>query len=122
MKIGTATTGPVALNATAGSPWEVLTLPTPVWYKNFLEEALDVEIIIILTAGTLLIDDVILSPGTNFDGSWYWLIGARTPFLREDEFTFTHTVTESIIQRWFWRMFGRYLPHSGAPTWAEPAA
>lgn len=100
--------------------WQRLRV-VPDFPVNFNEEALDIEIDWTRTAGDLLVDDVLFIPGTNIDNSWYWLIGGQTPFLLDDKFTWTDTETGAILQRWFWRSFGRYLPHApAAPTWAEP--
>ena len=64
---------------------------------------------------------------TPFDGSWYVVRPGETPFLAGnvnnsfgDTFTWTDTATESVIQRFFVRLFGRYLPHSGTPTIPDP--
>ena len=67
-------------------------------------------------------DDIIIAPFTFFDGGWYALDGGAAPFLLDDEFTFADTNTESVLQQWWWRAFGGYLPHDvgGPVTWPEP--
>jgi len=92
------------------------------WYRQFDEQNLDVAIEWTRTGGELLIDDVLLVPATNFDGSWYWVLGGSTPFLRDDVFTWSDTEGGAILQTWFWRAFGRYAPsnNAGGETWTDP--
>ncbi len=79
------------------------------------------------TTGTLLVDDLVLAPMTMLDGTWYAVVGGATPFIgnNRDSFTWTDALagTDSIIQQWFWKLYGGYLPHSkvGAETWADPS-
>jgi len=114
-------TATVAVAAQAG--WQVLSLPINqnMWYRNFTQDDLSVEVDWTSAGGELLVDDVILTPWQPFGGSWYLLIGGQTPFQSGDVFTWTDSVTEAVIQYWLWRAYGRYLPHSaGAPTIADP--
>lgn len=112
--------------STAGATgWEILSLAIGQnsWYKNLKENDLDIKIK--LSGGATFgvrVDDVIVTPFTFFDGTWYCPMGAATPFLRDDVFTWSDSATDSVIQRWLWRMFGRYLPHStgGGITIADP--
>lgn len=114
----------VAVSAQTG--WQLLRVPASPgqnnWHRQFDEQDLDVAIEWTRTSGDLLIDDVLLVPATAFDGAWYWMIGGSTPFLREDTFTFSDSETGAVLQRWFWRAFGRYLPHAtgAGETWADP--
>jgi hypothetical protein len=108
-------TNNVVLAAQAG--WNLLSVPSSpgqdCWYENFMENDADVKITLSgRTTGTLLVDDVLLVPFTPFDGSWYMVVGGATKFLLDDEFTWTDTATESKIQKWLWRAYGRYLPHA----------
>jgi hypothetical protein len=99
------------------------------WYKNFAQTDLQVQIDWTRTSGTLLIDDVLLVPGTPFDGSWYWAIpnsaASYTPHRVLDEFTWADNATASTgkIQVWNWRAFNRYLPHSNGSsiTFSDPS-
>ena len=92
------------------------------WFKIFNQENLAVEIDVDRSGGTaLLLDDITLTPFENFDGGWYVVPPGQTPFLKRDEFTWTDTATESIIQRLLWLLFGVYLPHTtGTPTITDP--
>lgn len=115
----------VVLTTQPATGWFLLTLAldTNLWPRNFNQDPLDVQIEWSgRTTGDLHVDDVLLIPSTQFDGSWYWIIGGATPFLLTDEFTWTDTAVESVLQRWLWRTFGRYLPHAtgGAITWVDP--
>jgi len=124
LKIGLGnTTKTVSLAAQTG--WNILRLDlgTGLWFKTFNKQDLAVTIQVLnYASGTLLVDDVILCPMTQADGAYYTAVGGATPFLRSDSFTFTDTGgTSAILQYWFWRVFGRYLPHaSSSPTWTEP--
>lgn len=116
----------VALAAQTG--WNILVLPVDknLFYKNFNEQDLDVSIQVSggATFG-LRVDDVILAPMTQVDGTWWALVGGATPFLRDDEFASTdsESSTYGVIQRWLWRSFGRYLPQAlPAPSSAPIAA
>ena len=108
-------TNNVVLAAQTG--WQTLTVPgttgTNQWFENFNEDDLDITIAVSgMTSGLELhIDDVLFVPGTLFDGSWYWIAGGQTKFLFLDEFTYADTATDAKIQRWLWRVYGRYLPH-----------
>ena len=113
----------VVLAAQTG--WQILRLAIGQknWFKVWNEEDPKVKIQLSgRTTGSVFVDDVILHPYQLFDGAWYALVGGATPFLRDDLFTFSDTETGSILQRWFWRGFRRYLPHAtgGSVTWAEP--
>ena len=91
------------------------------WHRQFNEQDMDIVIDWTRTGGELLVDDVLLVPGTQFDGAWYWLLGGSTPFLWNDSFTWTDTDSATVVQRWLHRAFRRYLPHATAAgeTWAN---
>lgn len=113
----------VVLAAQAG--WQILRLDLDenLWFDNWNESVPDIEIELSgNAAGSVHVDDVIVAPMTLFDGTWYSLVGGGTPFLRDDIFTWTDTEVGAILQTWFWRAFGLYLPHvnDGTETWADP--
>jgi len=113
----------VVLAAQAG--WNILRLDLDenLWFDNWNEEDPDVEVELSgRTTGYVLVDDLIVSPMTLFDGTWYALVGGETPFLRDDVFTWADTEAGAKIQTWLWRAFGLYLPHNnaGAETWVDP--
>jgi hypothetical protein len=107
---------------TAAAGWQTFALPVDenLWFANFNEDDLEISITFTRTAGTLTIDDVIFVPFVPFDGTGYLVLPGQTPFLVDDEFTWTDSATESKIQRWLYRLYGRYLPHSATPTIADP--
>jgi hypothetical protein len=116
--------------AAAQTGWQLLRVPSSPgqnnWFRNFNEDELDIAIEWSRTGGEILIDDVLLIPATKFDGAWYWAIGGTTPWLNTghdgDFFTWSDSEVGSVLQYWFWRVFGRYLPHTtgGGVTWADP--
>jgi hypothetical protein len=114
----------VALAAQTG--WNILKIAVDqnLWYRNFLEQNLD--IVIALESSTtydVLVDDVILVPMTAIDGAYYTLVGGSTPYLRDDYYTVTDSEIGAVIQYWIWRLFGRYLPaQTPAPTTGCTAA
>lgn len=123
----------VVLSGASPSGWALLPIvATPdetLWYKGWRTEAPTVKITVTYTSGALKIDDLLWSGMFNHDGSWYVVLPGRTPFRAGsiegdtgDTFSWTDSATESILQRWFWRHFGRYLPHAGSATsgWEDP--
>lgn len=111
----------VALAAQSG--WQILRLPltSGLWFQNWNQEDPKVSVKwTTFSSGYVLIDDFILAPMTQFDGSWFSIVGGETPFLRDDVFTFTDSATESVVQYWLWYAYGLQLPPSGSPTWADP--
>ena len=79
-----------------------------------------------LATSTILIDEVVLCPFYSFDGTWLTISPASgtgaNDFLLDDSFTITDALTgsDSKIQQWLWRAYGRYLPHAGSPTITDP--
>jgi len=116
----------VAVNTGTNDAWNVLKLALNqnLWPANFNEDPCDIEIeLASRTTGNVLVDDVIFAPFTPFDGTWWFAVGGATPFLLQDTFTMTDALagSDSIIQYWWWRAFGTYLPHTTAtPTIADP--
>ncbi|HKS16676.1 MAG TPA: hypothetical protein VJU16_05140, partial [Planctomycetota bacterium] len=112
----------------AQSGWQILRCPTTFgqnnWYKNFDEDDLDISIEWTRTSGNLLIDDVLLVPMQLFDGTWYAITannGTHIASRKDDIYTWSDTIaSDSILQYWLYRTFGRYLPHSGSPSIADP--
>lgn len=106
------TTKSVVLAAQAG--WNVVnfTMDKKLWFKYFNKAGLSVKFTVSSYAsGSVLIDDLILVPMTQIDGTWFTIVGGVTPFLRRDIFTFTDTGgTSAILNYWFSRATGHYLP------------
>lgn len=116
-----STSKSVVLAAQTG--WNILSLDIDqnLWTRNFNEADLDIEIELSgNTTGSVAVDDVLFVPWAFFDGSWWLVIGGDTKFALEDKFVMTDTATDAVIQRWLFRMFGRFLPHDAAPSIADP--
>lgn len=118
-------TANVVLAAQTGWNKLEITVGQDSWFNTFNTSAANMQVKVELsgnTTGSVLVDSVIFTPYASFDGLYYLCEGGQTPFLVDDIFTFTDSATESILQYWFWRNFGRYLPHAtgGSVTWADP--
>lgn len=83
-------------------------LGTKCWYNNFQEAELAIDIACAdLAVGTLLLDDVILTPFYPVGGTWMLPIGGATPFLRGKYFTFANTDgTRATLSFWLAWAFG----------------
>jgi hypothetical protein len=118
----------VVLAAQTG--WNVLVFPlTKAMYpRNFANTSGTVRVSIQWqrTSGDLYVDDVCIAPWALIDGLWYQVVGGASPFVAglRDTFTWTDALagTDSILQQWFWRLYGLHLPHNnaGAETWTDP--
>lgn len=130
LQIGTFTAS-VSVVAQAG--WNTLILGTANstgrWFERFNTDQLSARVIWTRASGNLLIDDLTFVPFTFVDGTGIVVAPGATPFQgpnatrREgDAFTWTDSevTTVGIVQRWMWKKFGRYLPHSASPTIADP--
>ncbi len=117
-----------AVSATAdlsvGSGWKVLRIAIgdDNWFQKFNKTDPFIEISTTALVGShVLIDDVVVGAYTNFNGSWYAVVGGRTAFLNDDEFTWADTIaTEGKIGHQIFRRFNEYLPSSGSPTISDP--
>ncbi|RKY16669.1 MAG: hypothetical protein DRQ55_17545 [Planctomycetota bacterium] len=109
----------------ADANWHIIKIALGVknWFKTWNQEDPLVKVAVTgNTTGNILVDDVVLAPFTAFDGGWWAVVGGATPFLRNDEFTHTDTVTETgDLQKWFVRGGYGYLPSTaGAASWGDP--
>ena len=104
-----------------------LDLDQDLWPSRFNTANAYVEIALTsLATSTILIDEVALLPMYSVDGTWFTIspnsgTGAAD-FLTEDVFTYADALasSDSKLQKWMWRAFGRYLPHSGSPSITDP--
>lgn len=119
ISMGTASASVVVDNKLG---WQVLqlTVDKDLWFANINEDDLDITVKFARTAGILQVDDVIFTPFHPHDGTHYLFLPGRTTFQKDDESTWTDTATESKIQRWFFRLYRRFLPHSATPNIADP--
>lgn len=127
----TATIG----SATNGQ-WNILRLAigTRNWYENFNQDALALTITVdTLATGTVVIDDVILAPFVNIDGTWYCPVGGQggnasvgTPPAVGDRWEWTDSTADAAILA-FWLQWGfganGWLPAvtGGTETQADPS-
>ena len=116
----------VVLSAQSG--WTILRLDLDanLYFENFNQTNLSVSLALSgWTTGTLLVDDFQFYPMTRFDGTFWAIAGGVTPWLVDDSATVTDSATDSILQKWLWRLGYGYLAHattaSGNVTWAEPS-
>ncbi len=117
----------VDLSTIADTDWHLLRIPLTAasWFRTFNNQgslyfAIEADT---LAVGTLFVDDVVIVPWSPFDGTYWVAVGGQTPFVVSDAFSGADTANApetAIISYWLWRSYGRYLPSSGAPTWAEP--
>lgn len=116
----------VSVSLSAQTGWNILRIPLDKksWFKNFNQADLSVTIqLASWSTGYVLVDDLILAPMTQVDGTWFAIVGGATDFLRKDYFTFTDTGgTSAILNYWFSRATGHYLPAvtGSAETIADP--
>jgi hypothetical protein len=69
------------------------------------------------TTGTIVLDDFMLVPYFDVDGTWLLPRSGSTRFVLDDTKTSTDTISsDSKIQKWLWKSFGRYLPHRANAT------
>lgn len=109
----------VAIGSGTNDVWNTLSLPLTQarWLRQFDQAGLTLSLTVTtLAVGNVDLDDVVISPMTPFDGSWYAMIATPAsgnpsqPLLR-DVFTWTdQELGEGINQIWTWRSYGRYLP------------
>lgn len=114
----------------AAAGWNITLVPVAAgqscWYRLFQQDDLGIQLDFARSGGSLLVDDTLLLPGTAFDGHWYWQIPSSATYVApriNDKFTITDIAADSKVQKWFYRGFRRYLPHSlgSSITLADPS-
>lgn len=90
--------------------WNILRLPVGQnnWFTRFNEADLDVKVdMASLATGTVVVDDLVLAPYENVDGTWWAIVGSDTPWLFGDTHTFTDVDggTRAIFSYWLWRAY-----------------
>lgn len=121
----------VALSAIAGSGWDEIVLPFDegCWPRQFNpsgELSVSIDWQTSSSSGFLLIDDVILAPWDEIDGT-YWVIrgnaASHTPWALDDVLSVKDTGGDPSTGKiqWLFYLAGLgYLPSSGSPTIADP--
>jgi len=117
----------VALSAQTGWNELILDFDENLWFRNFNEDPMDVEIELASnTTGYVLVDDAIFAPLDLIDGTYWFLRGnntSHTSWLVDDVFEFTDTggaPATGKLQWWLYVAGLGYLPSSGTPTLADP--
>ena len=88
--------------------WQVLRISqnSDAWYSNFKEDDMDLTIVYTgYTVGAVLLDDVLVVPYTFIDSLWYVVVGAETPFLFDDVFTWTDANEGSRGKIAYWLLY-----------------
>ncbi len=127
LRLGNQTATVLITTATSG--WNVLrmTIGLGQWFRVFNQEDPVVGVAMTGSNGSIWVDDIVMARYQPFNGIWYAPVGGATPFLRDDQFSWSHTNgnrvsgTQGLVQHWLWRLFNTYLPHlSTTPSWADP--
>jgi len=106
------------LTTVANATWLDLTLGTGTddggWYQQWGKDDATIKIELESnTTGTLLVDEVLITQPTFYDGKYYLLTAGTTDYLKGDYFTFTDSVLNTgRIQYFINKMFGKMLPHA----------
>jgi hypothetical protein len=101
----------VDISTGTNDQWNVLEidLDSSRYYQNFKEGDLDLKVqVASLATGTVVIDDFVLAPMVNLDGTWWALTGGATPWLRGDLRIFSGDSqgASTILNYWLWRAYG----------------
>lgn len=129
LRMGSANVS-VAVSAQTG--WNVTLVPGATlgqsnWYRQFGADDMAIDIQWTRSGGSLLVDDVLLLEGTQYEGCFYWAIPASAatyiPWKLNDVYTWADNApNDSKIQKWLWRAGLGYLPASlsSAVTISDP--
>lgn len=101
----------VTIGSGTNDVWNVLQidLDSSRYYQQFKEGDLDLKVQVgSLAVGTVVIDDFILAPMVNLDGTWWAGTGGATPWLLGDKRVFSGDAqgTATVIAYWLWRAYG----------------
>ncbi len=131
MTVGDATSPAIDFTQASGSAGWLLSRPTinkNLYYQNFVPTGqVTVKLVITVSAGYVLVDDLLLAPWRNIAGKLLWLVGGSTPFTLGDVATITDTVpttngapTTGYVQTMLAEAYGKCLP-AYAPATAPSA-
>lgn len=78
------------------------------WHQNFNQDSIDMVLTTTSIAGSIVLDDIVVSPMTLIGGSWYVADGGDVAWLRDDQYTVASSddSTRAKMQYWLWRAFG----------------
>jgi hypothetical protein len=119
----------VALGSLSDNAWNIVKIDVDqdAWYKTWRKDNVSVKVQLASYGGSghIKIDDVVVGPYTNVDGTWYAVVGGATPFEADDYSTWTDALagSEGIVQHWFWRSGLGVLPsnNGGTETITDPS-
>lgn len=120
-------TATATIGSATNDTWTILRIAigTGMWYRNFVEDDLNIEIeTTSLATGTVYVDDVLFAEWTPFDGTYLAYIGGATPARLDDVYTVTDTGAAAgtgKIQWWSVQSGWGYWPHSATPTITDPS-
>ena len=129
MRLGSLTH---TLTTSTESGWNIHTiaLDDSCWYDNWAEDNASLRLEVSgLSAGGILLDDIVLTPMTLFADRYVAVVGGATPFsvngnsARGDRFDFADTIgaSNAYTQGWL-NARGWYLPASATPaSYTEPS-
>jgi len=90
-----------------------------IWPASFNETDAEFSVSITSHDQEVLVDEVRFGTMEPFDGTW-WYVGSSdaAQFELDDQVTVTDAFagSDSKIQKWLWRTYGRYLPHHADAT------
>lgn len=115
----------VDLSTATNDVWADLTLgvtDNKGYYGQWFKDDTTIKIALSgATTGEVIVDEIIVTQPTAYDGKYYFVTAGKTDYLKDDYFTFTDSVLNTgRIQYILSRLFGVYLPHTnGTPTWAD---
>lgn len=107
--VGSLAATSVDISTGTNGVWNVLLVPLGQnsWYRQFGSgDQLAVTITVAtLAVGTVEIDDVMLKQMINIDGTYYLPVGGATPWLQDDQATWTDVDggTRARFSYWFWQ-------------------
>lgn len=103
-------TAVVAIGTGVADVWNVLRIAVGQnnWPTRFNEADLDVKLVVdTLAVSTVVVDDVVLAPYENLDGTWWAIVGSDVPWLFGDTHTFTDVegAVRALFIYWLWRAY-----------------
>lgn len=109
-----ASSATVAIGTGTNDAWNILSLAltSARYYQAFKENALDIKVVVdTLATGTVVVDDLILAPMVNLDGTWWAATGGPIPWLRGDQRIFSGDSqgAATILNYWLWRALGEFV-------------
>lgn len=125
IKLGKLAVTTIVMSAEVG--WNQITygIDKDLWFRNFTEDAFDIEIEVSGFGGTAVyFDDAIFARWTQVNRTWWMMTGGDTAFLVDDTFIRQDTggAPPTAKLQYYTQLAGLgYLPHTtGVPEIAEP--